>query len=60
MIFQSCFEIEQSVGAVGGRPNSAFYFVGFQNDKLVYLDPHVTQDSIPPDSVDLNKLVSRD
>jgi len=51
-----CFEIEQSVGAVGGRPNSAFYFIGCQNDKLLYLDPHVTQESLSPDDIDLENI----
>ena len=55
--FQSCFEVPQSVGVVGGRPNSAFYFIGYQDSKLLYLDPHVTQDSIGPDSIDLEKYV---
>ena len=43
------------MGAVGGRPNSAFYFIGYQNDKLLYLDPHVTQESLSPDEIDLDK-----
>lgn len=51
-----CFEIEQSVGAVGGRPNSAFYFIGYQSDKLIYLDPHVTQESLAIDEVDLENI----
>lgn len=37
------FELPQSVGAMGGRPNSAFFFFGVQEDRLLYLDPHTTQ-----------------
>lgn len=48
--------MEHSVGAVGGRPNSAFYFLGYQNDKLLYLDPHVTQESLAPDAIDLDRF----
>ena len=29
-----------------GRPNSALYFIGYQNDSLIYLDPHVVRPSI--------------
>jgi len=36
-------QIPQSIGFIGGRPNSAYYFVGIQDENLYYLDPHVTQ-----------------
>lgn len=38
-----CFELEQIVGMIGGRPNSAFYFYGITDDSLLYLDPHEVQ-----------------
>lgn len=31
------------VGMIGGKPNSAFYFVGRQGEDILYLDPHLTQ-----------------
>jgi cysteine protease ATG4 len=35
------------LGFIGGKPNRAFYFIGFdQEQNLVYLDPHLTQESI--------------
>lgn len=35
-----------SVGIVGGRPNRAFYFVGHQDDDLLYLDPHCVRSAL--------------
>jgi cysteine protease ATG4 len=31
------------IGFVGGKPDKAFYFVGANGDKLIYLDPHYVQ-----------------
>ena len=33
----------QSVGVVGGRPASSLYFVGFQGESVLFLDPHQVQ-----------------
>ena len=33
----------QSLGALGGKPNNAYYFIGFLGDELIFLDPHTTQ-----------------
>ena len=41
------FQSKNCLGFIGGKPNRAFYFIGFdQEQNLVYLDPHLTQESI--------------
>lgn len=35
------------IGLVGGRAKRAFYFVGYQDDQLLYLDPHTSQEAVP-------------
>ncbi|XP_046854404.1 cysteine protease ATG4A-like isoform X2 [Xenia sp. Carnegie-2017] len=51
---KKCFTLAQSLGCIGGRPNHASYFIGYNGNKLLYLDPHVTQTSVV--SEDLNNI----
>jgi hypothetical protein len=37
------FELPTSLGAMGGRPRMAHFFVGRQGRELLYVDPHVVQ-----------------
>ena len=45
---KAMFTLKQSLGVIGGKPNHAHYFIGFNGDKLLYLDPHTTQDNVEP------------
>lgn len=58
-----CMNLKQFIGAVGGRPNLAYFFVGTMHDsgtsleqndninKVVYLDPHKVKGKI--DNIEL-------
>jgi cysteine protease ATG4 len=48
--------IRESVGIIGGRPRSALYFVGSQDNSLVFLDPHNVQPACTSDSDLLSSL----
>jgi cysteine protease ATG4 len=47
----ACLRMSQTVGIIGGKPKQAYWFVGFQDDFLIYLDPHVVQESVQPESL---------
>jgi len=44
---KKCFQLEQSVGMIGGKPNQAYFFYGYADDDLLYMDPHEVQHYVP-------------
>mmetsp|Transcript_4851 Transcript_4851/g.4720 ORF Transcript_4851/g.4720 Transcript_4851/m.4720 type:complete len:157 (+) Transcript_4851:875-1345(+) len=48
--------IPQTVGIIGGKPKSALYIVGYQNNSLLFLDPHLAQAACTSDQDLLNKI----
>jgi cysteine protease ATG4 len=40
------FEMECCVGIAGGKPNSSFFFIGYEGENMIYLDPHAIRQAV--------------
>eukprot|EP01088_Endostelium_zonatum_P003316 TRINITY_DN1452_c0_g1_i2.p1 TRINITY_DN1452_c0_g1~~TRINITY_DN1452_c0_g1_i2.p1 ORF type:complete len:401 (-),score=104.33 TRINITY_DN1452_c0_g1_i2:18-1220(-) len=45
-ILKEMFKFPQSMGILGGKPRSSYYFIGCQDESILYLDPHVLQATV--------------
>eukprot|EP00298_Acanthocystis_sp_HF-20_P002934 c13315_g1_i1.p1 GENE.c13315_g1_i1~~c13315_g1_i1.p1 ORF type:complete len:398 (-),score=121.63 c13315_g1_i1:44-1237(-) len=42
--------LPQSLGIIGGKKSTSFYFVGKQENNLLFIDPHYPQSTVPMDN----------
>ena len=50
------FACKVNVGILGGRPGEAYYLIGLQDEFLIFLDPHNTQEAVASDQDSIKKM----
>lgn len=52
---KSLLAYEHCIGIIGGRPKHALYFIGWQDDKIIHMDPHSCQPAVDVEKDDFNE-----
>ncbi|XP_064477281.1 cysteine protease ATG4D-like [Ornithodoros turicata] len=51
---QAMLASKSCIGIIGGRPRHSLYFLGYQEDKVIYMDPHYCQDVVDTHTTDFS------